>query len=153
MMCRTVCSACAAGVIRLSHLLDWYRPMTARWCIVLAGSTETLDILTSCLPKTLMMMSDAMTKPPPAARMQAPMSRIMGSFSTLRSSSLRKGTTQQAHNSCPCHVVITHAGLPGAVKAVWPITAEASPEQQLLRHAAEYLAWCPAAQVSSASAR
>lgn len=55
MMCRTVCSACAAGVIRLSYLgrlLAWYQPTTTRQCIVLAGSTKALDILTSCLPKT-----------------------------------------------------------------------------------------------------
>lgn len=40
-------------------------------------------------------------------------------------------------------MVIAHAGLLEAVKAIWPLAANASPEQQLLRHAAEYLCLQP----------
>lgn len=72
------------------------------------------------------------------------MTNVMGALLASRSTSLCLVTTQQAQKlSRPCTVVIAHAGL---LKAVWPITAEASPEQQLLRHAAEYL--CSQPQLS-----
>lgn len=44
----------AGTTTSLGRLLAWYQPMIARQCTVLAGSTNTLDLLkeTSFSPKT-----------------------------------------------------------------------------------------------------